>query len=127
MSRDQRVGLYLIAEVLPGYRMNFDTFKIGISSSPEARLSSMQVANPRRLRLLMIDWYRNRDAAQGAERAVHRYIAHARLSGEWFSAKTGCPFEAMSIAGPEGAGERSVGGVCLYSTEEALEGCGDAQ
>lgn len=56
-------------------------FKIGKSNNPQARLESLQTANPHKLKLLHIF---KADNATAAEEAIHRLLHKKRRAGEWF-------------------------------------------
>lgn len=68
-------ALYFIQDVGSG------AIKIGISSSPRARLSQLQASRPGTLRLLAAI-----PGDRTAERELHAEFAHLRIRGEWFRA-----------------------------------------
>lgn len=93
------VAVYCIAEIEDDVRpLDFSRFKIGVASNPCKRLSSLQTGNPRRLALIIVDWYRSRLDASIVERRAHEYLIKHGCRGEWFDG-SGCPFEAMAVAG----------------------------
>lgn len=65
--------LYFIKEEGSNY------VKIGSSRTPGTRLMFLQVANPRKLKLLKMI-----DAGKGGESACHRLFDPERVRGEWF-------------------------------------------
>lgn len=101
MGRNKQIAVYCIAEIVCEKPLEFDLFKIGVASDPRKRLASLQTGNPRRLALIIVDWFRTRGDALFVERRAHDHIKeHARV-GEWFAfngGEGGCPFEAMAIA-----------------------------
>lgn len=56
-------------------------YKIGKSNDPQARLDSLQTANPHKLKLLHVF---KADNASAAEEELHRLLHHNRQAGEWF-------------------------------------------
>lgn len=54
--------------------------KIGVSAAPQTRLSSLQVSNPRPLRILA-----TRPGTGEDERRLHVALAQYRIRGEWFA------------------------------------------
>lgn len=58
-----------------------DAVKIGYTkrSDPGRRISDLQLSTPRKLRQ---EWYGA--GTRDDEAALHRYLRHARVSGEWF-------------------------------------------
>lgn len=58
--------------------------KIGISSTPEKRLSSVQNGCPFKIEVLYRRKFYTRDDARYIEQHFHRTHAHVRLKGEWF-------------------------------------------
>jgi hypothetical protein len=63
--------IYFIAEGHTG------AIKIGVTNAPAQRLSTMQVGNSRKLRVLGL-------ILNGDEQAWHRRFRDQRMSGEWF-------------------------------------------
>lgn len=66
--------LYFVQEIEDG------PIKIGVSAAPLTRLSSLQVANPRPLRLLS-----SRPGSGADEAELHKRLARHRIRGEWFA------------------------------------------
>lgn len=63
-------------------------FKIGISSDPEARLSSIQTGNPRNL-LLVATWRADNElSAKRMEKRLHLGAGRHRTKGEWFFSRS---------------------------------------
>lgn len=58
--------------------------KIGISSSPEARLANLQTGNPDAIRLVKTTRFASRREARACEASLHRQWAHRRVKREWF-------------------------------------------
>lgn len=69
--------------------------KVGISSSPEARLATLQTANPKPLVLLATFAVPTRAIAKAIEAAFHSVQADFRMSGEWFDLPPIRAVEAM--------------------------------
>lgn len=69
----QQIHLYVIRELPAG------AFKIGVAGRPEARLATLQQANPRKLELVC-----SLPVRLEAEKRLHRALAAHRLVGEWF-------------------------------------------
>ena len=67
--------------------------KIGHSTAPARRLSSLQTGCPVQLRLLSVT-----DGDEAAERATHERFAGLRIRGEWFSPGDDLLGYAMSFA-----------------------------
>jgi hypothetical protein len=80
MMVERLTALYLIAAGPDG------PTKVGISSDPEARLSSLQSSHPHRLFIWGKFWFRSRSKAVAAEKWIlENYCKSARLQGEWVS------------------------------------------
>lgn len=72
--RDRKKFLYFVQEMTNG------PVKIGVSAAPLTRLSSLQVSNPRQLKMLGI-----RPGSHADEIDLHRRLAEHRIRGEWFN------------------------------------------
>lgn len=59
--------------------------KVGISSSPEARLSGLQTGSPEPLKLIDYYYFDTRQEAMRVERKFHDAHASQRAIGEWFN------------------------------------------
>ena len=62
--------------------------KIGIAKNPDGRLASLQVGNPRPLRIYQCYETISSDRARDIEILAHKALASRRLVGEWFDV---CP------------------------------------
>lgn len=69
--------------------------KVGISSSPRARLDALQTGCPFRLEILHMQKMRDRDHAIYHERVFHDVHAHIRLMGEWFKLPSDLAIESI--------------------------------
>lgn len=58
--------------------------KIGVSASPEVRLSDLATAHYKPLKLLHIIWCETRTEAFAIETAFHRWYKERQLLNEWF-------------------------------------------
>jgi hypothetical protein len=58
--------------------------KIGVSHSPEYRLSEFRTACPFPIKLLHAEPCESREVAYSDEAFAHRFLAHNRMHGEWF-------------------------------------------
>ncbi len=59
--------------------------KIGISKDVKKRLSQLQTATPRKLRVVdFVDVGANKNNAWGKERRAHTFFSDFRVGGEWF-------------------------------------------
>lgn len=71
--------------IATAYRRGFGApVKIGVSASPEARLSSLRTGCPNAIGIAGAVIVHGRDAANIVERSVHKKFEDKRLSGEWF-------------------------------------------
>ncbi len=70
--------LYVIGEE------NGGSVKVGISSKPKKRLSSLQVGNPNRLSIIYTIGPLDRRDVEVLERKTHSRYGMYRKSGEWF-------------------------------------------
>jgi hypothetical protein len=80
---DGMCHVYIIAHMVG--RKPVAPVKVGISSSPEKRLATLQTANPKPLVLLCTFATPNREMAKVLESAFHEVRASDRLAGEWFN------------------------------------------
>lgn len=83
--------------------------KIGLSSNPRARMAGLSTALAVEPQLVHRWRLPDREAAEAAERALHRAFAHARLRGEWFALPTDEAIgvgECVLAGDDEGARER---------------------
>lgn len=62
----------------------YSPIKIGVSDDPKARLSKLQTAHYKRLKLLFVIECENRDLAFKIETSFHRWYADVKLVNEWF-------------------------------------------
>jgi hypothetical protein len=69
-----------------------DLCKIGISKSPNSRLSQLQTGSPYRMRFACIFQTPNFTEARKLEFGFHKVMKKHRTNGEWFSL---CPIEAI--------------------------------
>ena len=58
--------------------------KVGMTSDVDARINSLQTANPYKLTLIKRIYARSKAHAVQLERYVHRCFSYARMDGEWF-------------------------------------------
>lgn len=58
--------------------------KIGIAGTPSARLVSLQISHPEKLRFASLLWSPTSVVARKIEKHVHKLFGALRLSGEWF-------------------------------------------
>ena len=84
-------AVYVIAEE------GADVCKIGFTTDPKKRISSLQVGHSRQLRLAGA-W--QVEQAEALEKAVHVELSAHRLVGEWFSVS---PFDAAFAVGAASA------------------------
>lgn len=63
--------------------------KIGVTSSPDARLATLSTGSPRALTFACVVGANSRDVAHFLENAMHQKFADRRLNGEWFDIGVG--------------------------------------
>lgn len=97
--RERNVALYCIAEIESEAPLAYRYFKIGVAKDVRKRVAHLQTGNAKRLRPIVVDWFRNLEDARAAEKATHKHLQGASCVGEWFDATLGCPFESMAVAG----------------------------
>lgn len=90
---DQTCHIYVIAHMKRNKPVA--PVKIGISSSPEGRVASLQTANPGKLVLLATFSAPTRAVAKAIEYAFHSVKSADRISGEWFDIPPMLAVEAM--------------------------------
>ena len=61
------------------------TCKIGMSSSPHARVEQLQTGNPQRITIRHTTRFATRRAARACEYALHQRYRRQRVSREWFA------------------------------------------
>lgn len=63
----------------------YSPIKIGISDNPTSRLSELQTAHYKRLKLLFTIECQSRDLAFKIEKSFHRWYEEVKLINEWFN------------------------------------------
>lgn len=71
--------------------------KVGVSSSPEGRVSALQTGCPFEIRLLHATKCRDRNEAFRQEQECHMSLERSRLIGEWFDVGADRAYEEMSL------------------------------
>ena len=74
--------LYIIAVSQEGRLRS--PVKVGITANPRARLRTIQTGSAAPLDFVWVFALPTIDVARSIERAFHRALEHARLTGEWF-------------------------------------------
>jgi hypothetical protein len=75
------------------FQRSFGPTKIGRSTNVEARLKSLQTANPAKLMIVSVFTMPTYELAQHVETGIHGLLASRNLQGEWFDV---CPIKATS-------------------------------
>lgn len=94
---DSNLGRYVYVIGQEDGQGGYEYVKIGISSSPNARLNELQTGNPKRLSVL---GHFNAGVMAGRlERLVHAALDTDRMQGEWFvfSSRTQALIELLSV------------------------------
>ena len=79
-------SIYVIQEVpINGDDVDLSPIKIGFTSDLKLRITSIQIGNPRGIKLIaLMKRTESRDEAMKLESHLHRQFSHNRIRGEWF-------------------------------------------
>ena len=79
-------SIYVIQEVpINGDDVDLSPIKIGFTSDLKLRITSIQIGNPRGIKLIaLMKRTASRDEAMKLENHLHRQFSHNRIRGEWF-------------------------------------------